>query len=85
MIDNIEEARRLVEEPSGDWDAVERSRQLIEGAGYFPAATEEDEDEEEDEIERARRRAALLRELSIAAGFVLAIAVILSLVFGVPA
>jgi hypothetical protein len=42
-----DEVRRLVEESSSDWDAVERSRQLIE----------EHTEEEEDELERALRRA----------------------------
>jgi hypothetical protein len=41
--DPIEQARRLVEEPSGEWDAIEHARFLIEG----PA--------QEDELERARR------------------------------
>lgn len=41
--DEVEEARRLVEEPSGNWYAIEHARFLIEG----PA--------EEDELERARR------------------------------
>jgi hypothetical protein len=43
MRDEIEQARRLVEEPSGEWDAIEHARFLIEG----PA--------QEDELERARR------------------------------
>lgn len=41
--DNVELARRLIEEPSEDWYAIEHARFLIEG----PA--------EEDELERARR------------------------------
>lgn len=45
MRDHVEEARRLVEEASGDWDAVEHSRELIEGAPL----------EEESALERARR------------------------------
>jgi hypothetical protein len=45
--DPIEQARLLVEEASGDWDAVEHARVLIEGEG----AAREDESE----LERARR------------------------------
>jgi hypothetical protein len=83
MPDPIEEARRLVEDPSEDWYAIEHARFLIEG----PA--------EEDELERALRRApeqappvatkeSEWREFGIFAGFVLFLGVILFVVYGVP-
>lgn len=67
MRDEVEEARLLIEEPSGDWDAIEHSRVLIEGSG------------DEDELERARRRAP--STWSIAAGALLMLALILFCIY----